>query len=68
MKLVVTQIQRSIDGLERLKINVDLPFLSLGGNDFTTINDEAIRRHLVVQLQTLLSGCDCRQHRLTVDS
>ena len=44
VKFVVAQVERCVDGLERLKVNVDLAFLALGGDDFTTVYDEAIWR------------------------
>ena len=42
MKFIVAQVERSVDRLERFKVNVDLAFLALRGDDFTTVYDEAI--------------------------
>lgn len=56
MKLVVTKIEGGIDGLEGFEIDVNLPLFSFRGDDFTTVDDESIRGHLVVQLQSLLGG------------
>ena len=44
VKFVVAQVERSVDGLERFKVNVDLAFLALRGDDFTTVYDKAIWR------------------------
>jgi hypothetical protein len=44
VEFVVTEVKRGIDRLEWLEVDVDLPFFSFRGNDFTTIDDEAIRR------------------------
>lgn len=44
VKFVVAQVEGSIDRLERFKVNVDLAFLALRGDDFTTVYDEAIWR------------------------
>ena len=68
MELVVTEVERGVDGLEGLEIDVDLAFLSLGSQDFTTVDDQAIRRNLVVQLETLLGRGDGGQDRLPVDT
>lgn len=46
MELVVTEVERGVDGLEGLKVNVDLALLALGGDDFTTVDNEAIGRDL----------------------
>src|SRR5437763_13897343 len=46
MKLIVTQIQRSINGLKRFKIDVNLFFLSFFGNNGTAVNHETIGRNL----------------------
>ena len=54
MELVVAQIQRRVDGLEGLEVDVNLPLLSLRGEDFTTVYNKAIGRDLVVELEALL--------------
>jgi len=44
VKFVVAQVERGVDGLERFKINVDLAFLALRSDNFTTVYDKAIWR------------------------
>ena len=58
MEFVVAKVEGRIDGLEGFEIYVDLPFLALGRQNFTTVNDQSIWRDLVVQLQPLLGRCD----------
>lgn len=48
MKLVVAQIQGGIDGLEGLEVDVDLPLLALGGDNFTAVNDQPIGWDFIV--------------------
>lgn len=62
MELVITKIQRCVDRLEGLEIDVYFPFFSFRGNDFTTVDNQAIWRYLVIQFETLLSGRNCRKH------
>ena len=66
MKLVVTQVQRCVNRLERLEVNVDLSFLAFRSQDFTTVDDKAIRRDLVVKLEPLLGRSDGGQDGLPV--
>lgn len=66
VELVVTQVERSVDRLEGLEINVNLALLSFRGDDFTTVDDQAIGRDLVVQLETLLGGGNGRKDGQTV--
>lgn len=54
VELVVAKVQGGVDGLEGLKVNVDLSFLSFGSDDFTTVDNETVRGNLVVELETLL--------------
>lgn len=61
VELVVAKVKRGVDGLEGFKIDVNLALLALRGDDFTTVDDQAIWRNLVVQLETLLSGGNSRQ-------
>ena len=68
VELVVTQVQRGVDGLEGLEIDVDLALLSFRGNNFTTVDDQAVGGNLVVQLETLLGRGNGRQHGQTVDT
>lgn len=68
VEFVVTEVQRGVDGLERLEVDVDLSLLPLGGQDFTTVDDEPVRRYFVVELEALLGRCDGRQDRLSVNA
>jgi hypothetical protein len=66
VELVVTQVERGVDGLEGLKVDVNLALLSFRSDNFTTVDDQAIRRDLVVQLETLLGGGNSGQDGQTV--
>lgn len=68
VELVVTKVKGSVDWLEGLEVNVDLALLSFRGDNFTTVDDQTIWGDLVVQLQTLLGGCDSGQDGKTIDS
>ena len=68
VELVVTEVQRRVDGLERLEVDVDLALLALGRQDFTAVNHQAVGGDLVVELETLLGRRDGGQDRLSVDS
>jgi hypothetical protein len=68
VELVVTKVQRRVDGLERLEVDIDLALFAFCGDDFTAVDDKAIGRDLGVELQTLLGGCDGRQDRQAVDT
>lgn len=67
MELVVTKVERGVDGLERFEVNVNLSLFPFRGDDFTTVDDETVGRDFVVELETLLGGGNGRQHRQTVD-
>ena len=54
MEFVITEVQTRVDWLERFKVNIDLPLFSFRRDDFSTVDDESIRRNLVVELQSLL--------------
>ena len=54
MELVVTEVERGVDRLERFKVDVNLALLAFLGDNFTTVDHQTIRRNFVVQLQTLL--------------
>lgn len=56
VELVVTQVERGVDWLEGLEINVNFALLSFRSDNFTTVDHQAIGRDLVVQLETLLGG------------
>jgi hypothetical protein len=68
VELVVTKVEGGVDGLEGLEIDVNLALLSLGGDNFTTVDDQSIGGNLVVQLETLLCGGNGRQNGKTVDT
>ena len=68
VELVVTEVEGGVDGLEGLEIDVDLPLLALGGDDFTTVDDQTVRRDLGVQLEPLLGGGDGGQDGQAVDT
>ena len=46
MELVVAHIERGIDGLERLKVNVELLFLAILRHHCACVNYQPIWRHL----------------------
>lgn len=62
VELVITQIQGSIDGLEGLKVNIDLLFLSLSSNNCTTVNHKTVVRDARIQLEPLLCGGNGSKH------
>lgn len=68
VELVVTQVERRVDGLEGLKVDIDLLLLAVVGHDRAAVDDEAVGRDLGVELEPLLSGCNCAEHRQPVDS
>lgn len=68
VELVVAKIQRGVDGLERLKVDVDLALLAFLGEDFTAVDNEAVRGNLVVQLESALGGGNGGQDGLSVDT
>ena len=45
MKLVVAEIQRSVDGLERLKVNVDLLLLAIFCDDLPAEHHQSVCGH-----------------------
>ena len=68
MELVVAKVQRRVDGLEGLEVDVDLALFAFRGDDFTAVDNQAIGRHLGVEFQALLGGGDGRQDGETVDA
>ena len=58
MEFVITQIQGGVDWLKGLKVNIDLSFFPFRGYDFTAVDDQAVGRDFVVELEALLSGCN----------
>ena len=61
VELVVTQVERGVDWLERLKVNVDLLLLALIGDDSAAVDDEAVGRNLGVELESVLDRGDGAQ-------
>ena len=45
VKFVVAQVQRRVDGLERLEVNVDLLLFALIGDDRAAVHHQTKRRH-----------------------
>lgn len=68
VELVITEVERSVDGLEGLEVDVNLPLLSLRCDNFTTVDDQTIRGNLVVQLEALLGGSNGRQDGESIHS
>lgn len=68
VELVVAEVQGGVDGLEGLKVDVDLALLAFLGEDFTAVDDEAVRGDLVVQLESALGRGNGGQDRLSVDT
>lgn len=68
VELVVAQVQGGVDGLEGLEVDVDLALLAFLGQDFTTVQDKAVRGNLVVELEASLCGRNGRQDGLSVDT
>lgn len=68
VELVVTEVQRGVDRLEGLEVDVDLPLLTLGCDDFTAVDDQAVGRDLGVELEPLLGGGNGGQDGETVDT
>ena len=48
MKFVITEIQRGIDRFEGLEIDVDLSFLPFRGQNFATVDNQAICWNFIV--------------------
>lgn len=61
MELVVAEVKRGVDGLERLKVKVDLLLLAFVCEDGATVDNKTVRWHFAVKFETLLSGGDGRQ-------
>ena len=68
MEFVVAKVERRIDRLKRFKVNIDLSFFSLRGQDFPAVDNQTIRWHLIVKLQSLLCGRDGRKNGLAIDA
>ena len=57
-----------VDWLVGLEVEKDLLLLPFVRQDGTDKKHETVRRHPVVQLETLLRRSDGREHRKTVDT
>lgn len=68
MELVVAKVEGSVDWLEWFKVDIDFPFLSFRGDNFTTVDDKAIGRDLGVKFETLLGRSNGRQDGETIDT
>ena len=68
MKLVVTEIEGGVDGLEWFKVDVDLAFLAVFGNDSAAVNDESVLGTLVVQFEALLRRGDGAEDTAAIDA
>ena len=68
MKFVVAEIQRSVDRLEGLEVDVDFLLLALVRHDCAAVDDQAVWGHLGVELEAVLHGSDGAQHREPVHS
>ena len=62
MKLVVAKVERRVDWLEGLKVDVDLLLLSLFCDDGAAVDDQAVDGHFGVELEPVLDGGDGAQH------
>mmetsp|Transcript_6559 Transcript_6559/g.12000 ORF Transcript_6559/g.12000 Transcript_6559/m.12000 type:complete len:219 (-) Transcript_6559:9-665(-) len=66
VELIVAEIKRRVDGLERLEVDVQLLFFAVVCHDGSCVHNQSIRRNLIVQLETLLRRGDSAQHGQTV--
>jgi len=57
-----------VDGLVRFEIERHLLFFALVCENGPDEQDEAIGRNSVVELQPLLSTCDCGKHRESINA
>ena len=58
VELVVAEVQCGVDGPERLEVDVDSLLLAVVCEDCAAEDDQTVGGTPVVQLQTLLGGCD----------
>ena len=68
MELVVAEVERRVDRLEGLEVDVDLLFLALVGDDGAAVDDQAVGRNLGVELEPVLDRSDGAEDRQPVDS
>jgi hypothetical protein len=53
MELVVTEIQRSVDGFKRLKVDIDFFLFALISHNGATVHNQAVGRHCRVKKNKL---------------
>ena len=58
VKLVVAKVEAGVDGLEGLKVDVDLLLLALLSDNSAGVHNKAIGGAFGVKLEALLGGCD----------
>jgi len=68
VKFVVAEVERGVDGLEGLKVDVYLALLPLIGDHRSAIDDEAVFGAFAVKLETLLGGGDSSEDGEAVDA
>lgn len=68
MKLVVTQVQGSVNGPEGLEVERDFLLFTIVVDDGSRVEDETVGGDFVVKLQPLLSGGDGGEDGLAVDA
>ena len=68
VELVVAEVERRVDRLEGLEVDVDLLFLALVGDDGAAVDDQAVGRNLGVELEPVLDRSDGAEDRQPVDS
>lgn len=68
MEFVVTEVERGVDRLEGLEINVDLSLLALGCEDFSAVDNQSIGGDLIVEFESLLGRGNGREDGLTIDT
>jgi hypothetical protein len=62
VELVVTQVQRRVDGLEGLEVDGHLARLAVLRHHLTAVHNQTVGRTSVVQFEALLGAGNGRQH------
>ena len=68
MEFIVAQVERGVDGLERLKIDIHFFFFAVVCDDRASVHNETVGRDSVVEFEALLGRGDGPEHRLPVHS
>ena len=68
VELVVTQVERRVNRLEGLKIDVHFLLLVVIGEYGAAIDDETVRRHFGEEFEALLRGGYCGENGEAVDT